>query len=74
MTATIVGKRMRELRHLLGMTVAQVAAAAHVNINTVQNIELGNNPAPSLPTLNAIARAIHTTVEQLVKEPRKKVS
>jgi DNA-binding XRE family transcriptional regulator/molybdate-binding protein len=60
--------RVRERRELLGLTQADLAAAAGLSRQLVTALESGRH-APSVSAALAIARVLDTTVEALFDEP-----
>lgn len=66
MESVNIGQRVRELREQQGLTQQQLAEKIGVNLSTLAKIEAGRNDA-SLATAVAIAKALQTTVDDLVR-------
>jgi transcriptional regulator with XRE-family HTH domain len=56
-----IGREVRSVRKKLGITVAELAAAASISVGMLSKIENGNT-SPSLTTLQALARALGVPV------------
>lgn len=56
-----LGARIRTLRDLKGMTQDELAAATRTSTDTISSVERGIN-WPSVPTLEALAHALDTTI------------
>ncbi|MGN8027579.1 helix-turn-helix domain-containing protein [Microbacterium sp. 22242] len=65
--ALTIGRRIRQLRAARGMTLEQLAAAIDRAPSQVSMIETGKRE-PKLTQLQAIARALDTTIDQLLAE------
>ena len=61
---------IRDLRKAAGLTQAQLAAAAGINIRQIQKIESGEIRIGNLTLANAsrLAAALGVTIEQLLAE------
>ncbi|MCY1047578.1 helix-turn-helix transcriptional regulator [Corallococcus sp. bb12-1] len=70
---SLVGPRVRQLRAQSrggrGMTQEELAEVAGISVSFVSMVERGERH-PRLPMLEALARALGTTVADLVSEPR----
>jgi transcriptional regulator with XRE-family HTH domain len=62
------GDRVYELRRSRGLTQAQVAERAGLNLRTLQGWESGRND-PGLSWLSCLAQALGVTVDALLSEP-----
>lgn len=60
-----IGDRIRQRRQELRLTQGDVAGAIGVAVSTVQRYEAGTIDKLKMPVLDAIARALQTTPEQL---------
>lgn len=56
--STDFGPRLRALRTARGLSIPELAAAAGLHPQTVQQLELGMSSEPRRPTLAALARAL----------------
>jgi transcriptional regulator with XRE-family HTH domain len=63
-----IGPRVRERRKELGFTQEQLASQTGVTLSAVQRLEGGRITDPHYSTLEGIARALRTTVAELVGE------
>lgn len=63
-----IGSVVRAKRKALGMSQEAVARELGVSWNTVQRLEAGDVLDPHLSTLRGLARALDTTVAELVGE------
>lgn len=66
------GPRLRALRTARGMSIPELAAAAGLHPQTVQQLELGMSSEPRRPTLAALARALRLSDAQLADLVRAK--
>ncbi|MGN6407490.1 MAG: helix-turn-helix domain-containing protein, partial [Curtobacterium sp.] len=55
------GELLRRLRTAAGLTLADLAAAAHVGVRTLSDIERGVARRPQRATIEAIASALAVT-------------
>jgi transcriptional regulator with XRE-family HTH domain len=62
---TMIGQRIRTKRHAQAITAEQLAQRAGLTLGTVSRIERGANE-PTVSSLTAIARALGTTVDDLI--------
>ena len=70
----VLGSRVRERRTALGFSQENLAHRAGVSLNAVHKLEAGRITDPHFSTLSGIARALDTTVAELVgEEVRSKV-
>lgn len=65
--ALTIGRRIRQLRTTAGLTLEQLAAAIDRAPSQVSMIETGKRE-PKLTLLQAIARALDTTIDQILAE------
>jgi transcriptional regulator with XRE-family HTH domain len=63
-------KRLRDKRCELGMTQAELAAAADITMRSVQNYESGKRYPGNIETAAKLAAALGTTTEYLLGEGR----
>jgi transcriptional regulator with XRE-family HTH domain len=66
--ANNLGKRIRQARKDAGLAQEAVARRADVGVNVISRIERGTITDPHYSTLSGIARALDTTVAELVGE------
>ena len=67
----LLGKRIRDERLLLRLTIEQLAERVDKSTNYIGQIER-NNGKPSLETIVDIANALGTTVDELLKDSLQK--
>lgn len=69
-----IGRRVRKMRHLRGMTQEKLAEYANISTVYVSHIETGS-AKPSLPVVVAIADALNVRVDALLYDtPREGAS
>ena len=66
---TPIGLNLKRLRLAAGMTQQGLAVAAGLSLSIVAQIEQGVNADPRGSTLGALAGALQTTVDDLLREP-----
>ncbi len=69
----VVGKRLRERRRELGLTLAEVAAAANISVGHSSAIEKGST-LPSLAVLARLSHALQLTLAEVLRaSPRPRI-
>lgn len=63
-----IAKNIRRLRHAKGPSQDRLSKLADLSLNSIVNIESGNNPNPTIETLKKIAKALDVPVEELLKK------
>jgi DNA-binding XRE family transcriptional regulator len=63
---TNLARKVKQLREKLGLSQEKLARLADVSNNTVINIEAGKQDNPTIDTLKKVAKALNTTVEDLI--------
>jgi len=63
-----IAKNIRLLRKEKGFSQDRLSKEAEVAYNTVVKIESGENPNPTIDTLERIAKSLGVPVEKLFKE------
>jgi len=61
-----IAKNIKKIRKEKGISQDRLSKLADLSLNTIVNIEVGNNPNPTIETLQKIAKALDTTVEKLL--------
>ncbi len=61
-----IAKNLRKARETKGLSQEKLARLADVANNTVVKIEAGKNKNPTLNTLKKIAKALETSVDNLI--------
>jgi len=67
MNSPSLGERLRARRHRLGLTLAEVADRADLSLPYISNLERDRGN-PTMDALQAIARALETTLAELTVE------
>ncbi len=67
MTDTRLGAFIRSRREARDLTQQQLAEATNTNRSNIEAIENGRVKQPSVPLLNAIARALRVSVREMVQ-------
>jgi transcriptional regulator with XRE-family HTH domain len=63
-----VSDNIRKLRQKKGMSQDRLSKKADLALNTIVKIETGENPNPTLETLEKIAKALGISVTDLFKD------
>ncbi|GII54256.1 XRE family transcriptional regulator [Planotetraspora thailandica] len=63
-----LGRRVQELRHVLGLTLQQLADAADVSVSMLSSVERGQK-APTVVVLGRIADGLGLPLAELVAQP-----
>ena len=63
---TNLARKVKQLREKLGLSQEKLARLADVSNNTIINIEAGKQDNPTIDTLKKVAKALDTTVEDLI--------
>jgi transcriptional regulator with XRE-family HTH domain len=66
--ANKVSDNIRKLRQKKGMSQDRLSKEADLALNTVVKIEIGENPNPTVETLEKIAKALGISVADLFKD------
>lgn len=61
-----LGKRLQEARQAAGLTQQQLCSQANLSFSTLTKIERGAIKAPSIFTIQAIAGALHLSLDELI--------
>jgi len=62
-----IARNIRKLRQKKGISQDRLSKLADLSLNTIVNIESGNNPNPTIETLEKIAKALEVSIEELLK-------
>lgn len=62
-----IGKNTRTLRQQKKISQDRLSKEADLALNTIVKIETGENPNPTLETLQKIAKALGVSIEKLIK-------
>lgn len=63
-----IAKNIRCYRKERGLSQDKLSKEAEVAYNTIVKIESGENPNPTVETLERIAKALNISIEKLFKE------
>ena len=63
--ANTVSENIRELRQKKGISQDRLSKEADLALNTIVKIETGENPNPTVETLEKIAKALGVSVRDL---------
>lgn len=63
----IIAKNIKKLRKEKGISQDRLSKLADLSSNTIVNIESGNNPNPTIETLQKIAKALGVSIEEIIK-------
>lgn len=66
--ANTVSDNIRKLRQKRGISQDRLSKEANLALNTIVKIETGENPNPTVETLEKIAKALGVSVADLFKE------
>lgn len=70
----LIGRRIKEARHKLGLTQEELGERARLHYSYIGQVERGNK-IPSLKTLKKIAQALNIKLEVLLEDaPEKEIS
>lgn len=61
-------KNIKKLRQERGISQDRLSKLADLSLNTIVNIEAGNNPNPTIETLERIAKALSVSIDKLLKK------
>lgn len=62
-----IAKNIKRLRREKGISQDRLSKLADLSLNTIVNIEAGNNPNPTFETLQKIADALGVSLNELIK-------
>ena len=63
-----IAKNIKRLRQAKKLSQDRLSKLADLSLNSIVNIESGNNPNPTIETLEKIAKALGVSVEELLKK------
>ena len=63
-----IAKNIKKLRRGKDISQDRLSKLADLSLNTIVNIEAGNNPNPTIETLQKIANALGVSLNKLIKE------
>lgn len=62
------GENVKKLRQIKGISQDRLSKLADLSLNTVVNIENGASQNPTLETIQKVATALETTIDNIIKE------
>ena len=62
-----IGKNIKKYRSERKISQDRLSKLADLSLNTVVNVESGENPNPTIETLTKIAKALNVSVDDLLK-------
>ncbi len=63
-----IAKNIKKLRQKKGISQDRLSKLADLSLNTIVNVEVGNNSNPTIETLEKIAKALDVSVDGLLKK------
>ena len=62
-----IGANIKKTRQAFGVSQDRLSKLADLSLNTVVNVESGQNPNPTIDTLSKIAKGLNVSVDDLIK-------
>ncbi|PJA82856.1 MAG: XRE family transcriptional regulator [Candidatus Nealsonbacteria bacterium CG_4_9_14_3_um_filter_37_29] len=62
-----IAKNIKKLRQEKGISQDRLSKLADLSLNTIVNVEAGNNPNPTIETIEKIAKAFEVSIDELLK-------
>jgi transcriptional regulator with XRE-family HTH domain len=62
-----LGKNIKKLRQEKGISQDKLSKLADISLNTVVKLELDQSPNPTLETIQKIAGALETSIDNLLR-------
>jgi transcriptional regulator with XRE-family HTH domain len=63
-----IAKNIKKLRQEKGISQDRLSKLTDLSLNTIVNIEAGNNLNPTIETLEKIAKALEVSIDELLKK------
>ena len=63
-----IAKNIKKLRQEKGISQDRLSKLADFSLNTIVNVEAGNNPNPTIETIEKIAKAFEVSIDELLKK------
>ena len=63
-----IAKNIKKLRQEKGISQDRLSKLADLSLNTIVNVEVGNNPNPTIETIEKIAKAFEVSINELLKK------
>jgi transcriptional regulator with XRE-family HTH domain len=65
-----IGENIKKIRKEIGISRDRLSKRADLSLNTIVNVETGVSPNPTLDTIWRIAKALNTTIDNLVRDDK----
>ena len=62
-----IAKNIKKLKQEKGISQDRLSKLADLSLNTIVNVEAGNNPNPTIETIEKIAKAFEVSIDELLK-------
>jgi len=62
-----IGTNIKKMRQALGVSQDRLSKLADLSLNTVVNVESGQNSNPTIDTLSKIAKGLCVSVDDLIR-------
>ena len=63
-----IAKNIKRLRQGKNISQDRLSKLADLSLNTIVNVEAGNNPNPTIETIEKIAKALGVSIDELLKK------
>ena len=63
-----IAKNIKKLRQEKGISQDRLSKLADLSLNTIVNVEAGNNQNPTIETIERIAKAFEVSIDELLKK------
>jgi transcriptional regulator with XRE-family HTH domain len=63
-----IAKNIKKLRQEKGISQDRLSKLADLSLNTIVNVEAGNNQNPTIETIEKIAKAFGVSIDELLKK------
>ena len=63
-----IAKNIKKLRQEKGISQDRLSKLADLSLNTIVNVEAGNNPNPTIETIEKISKAFEVSIDELLKK------
>ena len=63
-----IAKNIKKLRQKKGISQDRLSKLADLSLNTIVNVEAGNNPNSTIETIERIAKAFEVSIIELLKK------
>jgi transcriptional regulator with XRE-family HTH domain len=61
-----IGKNLKKLREIKGVSQDRLSKMADVSLNTIAKLELEQSPNPTIETLQKLAKALSVNVSEII--------